>query len=177
MKGRSSVHVLGVFGGMIVLLTQIVPDVRGKPIFEDEALAGLVSAHGLLDVLGTVHDRGGAPLHFLLAELALSVDPTATALRLVSVVFAVATVPLCYDIGRRLLGATAGVASAVLAGSSQMLAVYGSFGRMYALFAFVAALAVDLFIQPCRCGRGARCSRPRPPRGCCLPPTRSASCC
>lgn len=147
MKGRSSVHVLGVFTGMIVLLAQIVPDVRGKPIFEDEALAGLVSAHGLLDVLGTIHDRGGAPLHFLLEELALSVDPSATALRLVSVVLAVATVPLCYDIGRRLLGATAGVASAVLAGSSQMLAVYGSFGRMYALFAFVAALAVDLFIR------------------------------
>ena len=34
-----------------------------------------------------------------------------------------------------------------MAAASGMLAVYGSFGRMYALFAFAAALAVDLFVR------------------------------
>ena len=70
-----------------------------------------------------------------------------TALRVLSVVFALATVPLCFDLGRRLAGTTAGVAAGVAAGSSQMLAVYGSFGRMYALLAFVSTLAVDLFVR------------------------------
>ena len=74
-------------------------------------------------------------------------DSSASALRWVSVVFAVATIPLCYDLGRRLGGRVAGITAAVVAAGSGMLAVYGSFGRMYALFAFAAALAADLFIR------------------------------
>ena len=92
-------------------------------------------------------DRGGAPLHFVLVHLAFLFDSSADALRWVSVVFAVGAVLLCYDLGRRLDGRVAGVASAIVAAASGMLAVYGSFGRMYALFAFAAALAVDLFVR------------------------------
>ena len=54
--------------------------------------------------------------------------------------FALAAVPLCFDLGRRLGGLGAGVVAAVVVASSTALAVYGSFGRMYALFVFVAAL-------------------------------------
>src|SRR5204863_5711457 len=36
---------------------------------------------------------------------------------------------------------------ASLAATSQLLAVYGSFGRMYSLFAFASALAADLFLR------------------------------
>jgi hypothetical protein len=92
-------------------------------------------------------DRGGAPLHFVLVHFAFLFDSSPEALRWISVVFAVAAVVLCYDLGRRLDGRVAGVAAAVAAAASGMLAVYGSFGRMYALFAFAAALAVDLFVR------------------------------
>ena len=61
--------------------------------------------------------------------------------------FALATVAACYDLGRRLDGHVAGVTASIVAACSGMLAVYGSFGRMYALFAFVAALAADLFVR------------------------------
>jgi 4-amino-4-deoxy-L-arabinose transferase-like glycosyltransferase len=94
-----------------------------------------------------VLERGGAPLHFVLAHIALAVDPSADALRWVSVVFALATVPLCYDLGRRLAGSFAGLTAATLATTSQLLAVYGTFGRMYSLFAFASALATDLFVR------------------------------
>jgi hypothetical protein len=65
----------------------------------------------------------------------------------VSVLFALAAIPLCYDLGRRLGGRVAGATAALLAAASTMLGVYGSFGRMYALFAFVTALAADLFVR------------------------------
>jgi hypothetical protein len=142
----AAIPLIGVGAAAGLLLVRLIPDVRGKPIYEDEALAGLVSAHSLPEVLATVHDRGGAPLHFVLASFVLELDPSASALRWLSVVFAVATIPLCYDIGRRLAGSTAGVAAAAVAASSPMLGVYGSFGRMYALFGFVAALAIDLYV-------------------------------
>ena len=92
-------------------------------------------------------DRGGAPLHFLLAHVALAFDTTPETLRWVSVVFALATVPLCYDLARRLAGPSAGIVAALLTATSQLLLIYGTFGRMYSLFAFTSALAADLFLR------------------------------
>ena len=55
--------------------------------------------------------------------------------------------PLCFDLGRRLAGPVAGGTAAVIVATSQLLGIYGSFGRMYSLFAFASALAVDLFVR------------------------------
>jgi Dolichyl-phosphate-mannose-protein mannosyltransferase len=137
-----------VSGVLVYMLVRLVRDASAKPIYEDEALAGLIAAQSLLDVVGTVMvDRGGAPLHFLLAHFALAVEPSVLALRAVSVLFALATVVLCYDLGRRLAGRLAGVTAAIVVATSELLGIYGSFGRMYALFAFAAALAADLFVR------------------------------
>jgi len=100
------------------------------------------------EVLETVMlDRGGAPLHFVLAHAMFRFEASADALRWLSVVCAVAAVPLCFDLGRRLDGAAAGLVAAAVAASSTALAIYGSFGRMYALYVLVAALAFDLFVR------------------------------
>jgi hypothetical protein len=139
---------LAAAGAAAFLLVRLIPDIHGKPLFEDEAVAGLISARPLGEALQTaVIDRGGAPLHFILAHIALALDASPDALRWLSVVFAVATIPLCYDVARRLAGAFAGVTAAWLAATSQLLAVYGTFGRMYSLFAFASALALDLFVR------------------------------
>jgi Dolichyl-phosphate-mannose-protein mannosyltransferase len=130
------------------LLFRLAPDVKGKPLHEDEAVAGLIAARPFGDMLHTVVlDRGGAPLHFVLAHAVLRVDASPTALRWLSVAFALATVPLCYDLARRLAGPIAGATAAALAATSQLLLVYGTFGRMYTLFAFTSALAIDLFVR------------------------------
>jgi Dolichyl-phosphate-mannose-protein mannosyltransferase len=100
------------------------------------------------EVLETVMvDRGGAPLHFALAHSVFWFDASAGALRWLSVACALASVGLCFDLGRRLGGTAAGIVAAAVAASSTALAVYGSFGRMYALFVLVAALAADLFVR------------------------------
>ena len=151
-QSRTSLPRLAALGALVgacaYLLVEIVPDVRSKPLFEDEAVSGLVSARPFGEVIvTTMWDRGGAPLHFVLVHLAFLFDSSPDALRWISVIFAVAAVLLCYDLGRRLEGRVAGVAAAIVAAASGMLAVYGSFGRMYALFAFAAALALDLFVR------------------------------
>jgi Dolichyl-phosphate-mannose-protein mannosyltransferase len=102
----------------------------------------------LPEVLDTVMvDRGGAPLHFVLTHAVFWVDTSADAMRWLSVVSALAAIPLCFDLGRRLAGTGAGIVAAAVAASSTALAVYGSFGRMYALYVLVAALAADLFVR------------------------------
>jgi Dolichyl-phosphate-mannose-protein mannosyltransferase len=122
--------------------------VKGKVLYEDEAIAGLIAMRPLPEVLDTVLvDRGGAPLHFVLVHAAFWADASPEALRWLSVVFALATVPLCFELGRRLDGPWAGVVAAAVTASSTALAVYGSFGRMYALFAFVAALFAVFFVR------------------------------
>src|SRR5689334_23252440 len=130
------------------LFATALPDVNGKPWHEDEAVAGLVSARPFGDVLHTVLlDRGGAPLHFLLAHIAFALGGSPHTLRWLSLVFALATIPLCYDLARRLAGQFAGLTAAALAATSQMLAIYATFGRMYSLFAFTSTLALDLFVR------------------------------
>jgi mannosyltransferase len=138
------------------LSLRLLPDLNGKPLHEDEAVAGLIAAQSLGEVLQTVVlDRGGAPLHFVLVHFALGVDSSPETLRWLSVVFAIATIPLCYDIARRLAGSFAGLIAATLAATSQLLTIYGTFGRMYSLFAFASALAVGVFLRALeRPGRG-----------------------
>ncbi len=140
------------------LLTRLAPDVGANPVHQDEALAGLIAARPLPEVLETVVvDRGGAPLHFVLAHAVFAFDASPEALRWLSVVFALLAVGLCYDLGRRVAGTVGGTTAALLAATSALLAAYGSFGRMYALFAFASALAVDLFVRALqlRTGRAA----------------------
>ena len=133
------------------LLYRIAPDVGGTPLYEDEAVAGLIAIRPLDEVLDTVlSDRGGAPLHFVLAHAVFSFEASAEALRWLSVLAAVGAVPVCFDLGRRLGGTAAGLVAAAVAASSTALAVYGSFGRMYALYVLVAALAFDLFVRALR---------------------------
>ncbi len=129
------------------LLARLAPAVGSKPLGEDEAVAGLVSVRPLGEVVDTVlTERGGSPLHFVLAHFALVADMSPDALRWLSVVFALAAVFLTYDLARRLAGPVAGGAAAMVVATSTVLGVYGSFGRMYALLAAAAALALDLFV-------------------------------
>src|SRR2546421_101897 len=83
---------------------------------QDEALALLVGRGSLGDVLHTVvAQRGGAPLHFLFAWAVVQLGGGLTALRVVSLVFAVASVPLIAELGARLADRLTGVVAAAFA--------------------------------------------------------------
>lgn len=113
------------------------------PPHEDETLALFVGRGSLGDVLHTViAERGGAPLHFLLAWAVVHAGGGLSALRLVSVVLAVASVPLIALLGRRLTDPATGVLAAAFAASSWVFLFHGIFGRMYSLFLFTSVLSL-----------------------------------
>ena len=137
----------GIGAGAGLLLARLAGDVHGKPLFEDEAVSGLIAARPLPEVIETVMwERGGGPLHFVFSHATLAVDSSPYALRWLSVVFALAALPLCWDVGRRVGGPVAGAVAALVAATSSFLLVYGTFARMYTLYVFAAALAIDLFL-------------------------------
>src|SRR3954451_346118 len=118
------------------VVTPVVAGVLGWlvglwPPHEDEELALFVGRGALGDVLQTViAERGGAPLHFLLAWPVVHAGGGLTALRLVSLDFAVASEPLMALLGARLADRTTGVVAAAFASASWVFLFHGIFGRM-----------------------------------------------
>ena len=150
MRGAVSSVAAGcaVAAATALLLWRLVPDVWQRPLFVDEVVTGMTATRPFGELLGiVVLDRGGAPAHFVLVHLAFTVDASAGTLRWLSVLCAAATVVVAFDLGRRLHSRLAGVGAAVVVATSPLLGVYGSFGRMYALFALVAAVSADLLVR------------------------------
>src|SRR3982751_3061046 len=136
-----------VFWAATATLTAVVAGVlgwflRSWPPHEDEALALFVGRGSLGDVLHTVvAERGGAPLHFLLAWAVVHLGGGLTALRLVSLAFAVPSVPLIALLGAQLADRATGVVAAAFASASWVFLFHGIFGRMYSLFLFTSLLS------------------------------------
>lgn len=112
------------------------------PSHEDETLplfVGRQSLGGLLDtVLGK---RGGAPLHFLIAWAVAHAGGGLHTMRLVSALFAVASIPAIAILGNRLAGRGPALAGAALAAGSWILLFHGVYARMYSLFLLLATLS------------------------------------
>lgn len=108
---------------------------------EDEVLALFVGRGSLGDVLSSVHERGGAPLHFLIAWAVVQLGGGLDALRAVSAALAVAAVPVTAALCSRLAGRTVAAAATPLLAASWMLLFYGTFARMYTLFLLASALS------------------------------------
>jgi 4-amino-4-deoxy-L-arabinose transferase-like glycosyltransferase len=112
------------------------------PPHEDETLALFVGRSSFGDLLHTVVvERGGAPLHFVFAWGVVQLGGGLTALRVVSLLFAVGSVPLIALLGQRLAGRAVGVVAALLASGTWVLIFHGIYGRMYSLFLFTSLLS------------------------------------
>jgi hypothetical protein len=125
----------GLAGVLAVYLDTLPPN-------EDEALAIFVARGSLAHVVHTVvADRGGAPLHFLLVWVVVHLGGGLTAVRAISLVLAVASVPAIAALGARLVDRLTGLVAAVLASGSWVVLFHGIYGRMYSLFLFTSALS------------------------------------
>ncbi len=112
------------------------------PPHEDETLALFVGRKSFDDVLGTVlNQRGGAPLHFVFAWAVAHLGGGLAGLRVVSAVFAVASVPLIALLATRLAGRQVALVTTVLASASWMLLFHGVYGRMYSIFLATSLLS------------------------------------
>jgi hypothetical protein len=118
------------------------------PPHEDETLAFFVSRQPLGELFSTViEERGGAPLHFLLAHAVGTVWPSLFGLRLISVVFAVASVPVIAALVARLTDRRTALVATAIAAASWMAVYHGVYARMYALFLFTSALSFLLLLR------------------------------
>ena len=154
IKGRltairvTTIGAAGAVGAIAFLAIRLQSQVGTKPYFEDEAVAGLIAVRPLPEVIHTVlWERGGSPLHFVLAHVVLSVWATVDALRWLSVACALGAVACAYALGRELAGDLAGAVAAWIVATSALLHVYGTFGRMYSLLALVGGLNMLLFLR------------------------------
>src|SRR2546425_7125853 len=133
------VAVAATSGGLAAVLAVYL---RTWPPHEDETLALFVGRGSLPHVLHTViAERGGAPAHFMLAWMVAHLGGGLTALRVVSLLFAVASVPVIAVLARQLADRAVGVVAAVLASATWVLLFQGIYGRMYSLFLFTSAVS------------------------------------
>src|SRR5918997_6198982 len=112
------------------------------PPHEDETLAIFVGRHPLGELFAIVlGERGGAPLHFLLSWGVVHAGLGLEALRALSALFALGSLPLIALLGVRLAGRRPALVATALAAASWMLLFHGVYGRMYSLFLFTSLLS------------------------------------
>ena len=123
------------------------------PPHEDETLALFAGRHDLFGMLGLVlGQRGGAPLHFVLAWIVAHLDGGLIGLRIVSAVLAVASVPAIALLVARVAGRSTALLAVALAAGSWGLLFHGVYGRMYSLFLLLTALAFRALVNACADG-------------------------
>jgi MFS family permease len=120
----------------------LIARLNAWPPHEDETLALFVGRNSVDDLLGIVQgDRGGAPLHFLAAWTVVQLDGGLIALRVVSALAAVASIPVIAALLARLAGRKTALVGTVLVSGSWMLLFHGVYARMYSLFLLTSALS------------------------------------
>lgn len=112
------------------------------PPHEDEALPLFIGRRPLDEMFQVVlEERGGAPLHFLLAWVLVQLDLGLEALRAASAAFAVASLPAVAVLLARLGGRRCAVLGTLLVATSWTFLFHGVYGRMYSLFLLTAVLS------------------------------------
>jgi len=112
------------------------------PPHEDEALPLFVGRHPLGELFQVVlEERGGAPLHFLLAWAVAHLDLGLEGLRTLSAFFAVASLPVVALLAARLGGRVPALLATAIVASSWTFLFHGVYGRMYSLFLCLGALS------------------------------------
>jgi hypothetical protein len=131
---------LGTGACMAAVLAFGLSRLRAYPPHEDEVLAlflGRDSFGGMLDTVLT--ERGGAPLHYVLAWAVVQLGGGLDGLRLVSLACAVASIPVMALLAERLVGPRRALAATFFASASWVFLFHALFGRMYALFLLTAS--------------------------------------
>jgi mannosyltransferase len=113
----------------------------------DEAIAIGIASHGLADIPGRLAQDGSPPLYYLLLHLWMGVAGSGeAATRALSLVFALAAVPVAWWAGRALFDRRAGAFAAAGAAGCPFLTYYAQETRMYALVVLLSLLASASFV-------------------------------
>jgi len=124
------------------------------PPHEDETLALFVGRDSIGGVIQHVtNERGGAPLHFLVAWSVAHLGLGLGTLRLVSAAFAVGSLVATGALAARLADRRTALLATTLAACTWLFLFQGLFGRMYSLFLFTSTLAAIALLRAIERGR------------------------
>ena len=133
---------LGVAGITVAAAVFLFHQLLAWPPHEDEALPLFIGRHPLDEMFQVVlEERGGAPLHFLLAWSVAHLELGVEGLRAVSAFFAVASLPAVALLLARLAGRGPALAGTLLVATSWTFLFHGVYGRMYSLFLLTSTLS------------------------------------
>jgi hypothetical protein len=139
---------LGVAGVTLAASAFLLHQLMAWPPHEDETLALFVGRDSLPGVVEHVtRDRGGAPLHFLVAWAVAHLGFGLGGLRLASAAFALASLPLVAALGLRLAGRKVALVATVLVAPSWLFLFHGVYGRMYSLFLVCSLLCTLALLE------------------------------
>jgi mannosyltransferase len=136
-------------GGVLPLATLLCLLFLGrKSLWLDEAFSVLVAQRewgAFWRLLYTEEANMG--LYYVLLRLWVSLGTSEFAVRALSVIFAVGTVPLVYALGTRLFGARAGLIGALLLAVNAFYIWYAQEARGYSLLLFLVTLSSLLYVR------------------------------
>ena len=141
---------LGVGGLGILLLGSLYLRTRGLSgqFWMDEGLSVGISSHRLFDIPGLLHQDGSPPLYYMALHVWMSVFGEGEArTHVLSLLCALAAIPVGLWAGWSLWGPRAGWSVAVLAAVNPFLTSYGQETRMYALLALLSVAATAAFLH------------------------------
>lgn len=120
-----------------------------KGMWLDETFSVWMASQSIADMLHwIVKIDQHPPLYYLLLHYWINFKgDTPFYARLLSVLFGAGTIPIIYLIGKRMSGAIAGLAAAVLLAVSPFNICYAQEARMYTLLAFNAAAAIYALVR------------------------------
>src|SRR3954447_18502641 len=122
----------------------------------DEGLSVGISSHSLGDIPGVLRLDGSPPLYYLLLHVWMKVFGTyESATHALSLLFALATIPVAYWAGRSLFDRRIGWTLAGMAALCPFLTSYAQETRMYSLVVLLGMLATAFFLHAFVYGRRA----------------------
>jgi hypothetical protein len=119
---------------------------RGMSLWLDEGLSVGIASHPLSEIPGVLRLDGSPPLYYLLLHLWIQVVGTSEeAVRGLSLLVALATIPVAFWAGDSLFGRRAAWVAAALVATSSYLAYYSREARMYTLLVLTTLVCVTAF--------------------------------
>lgn len=139
----------------VVVVACVLRFLTTSPLWLDEALSVNIASLPLGDIPEALRHDGHPPLYYFLLHAWMDVvGDSDAAVRALSGVFALATLPLAFVLGRRRAGRVGGLAALVLVAVAPYLLRYATEARMYALVSLLGLgawlVADDLWRAPSR---------------------------
>ena len=118
------------------------------PLWSDEGISLGIASHPVVDIPAVLRHDGSPPLYYVLLHGWMRWwGSSAASVRTLSLLVALAGVPIAFGVARSLFGRRAGWMAAVLAATSAYLGEHGSEARMYALVAVLGLVAAGALAQ------------------------------